>query len=93
LRQADLLIGRRFVNLPHKILERCLRSVEQLYAVVLDHWIRQHLMRDRLQVFQRLLARQAIGDREFEELALTNVSDGRVTEAVKRGADRLALWI
>jgi len=68
-------------------------SVEQLDPIFFDHRIRQNLMRNGLQIFDRLLARNAVGDGELEDFALPHVRDGRITQAMQCGANGLALWI
>src|ERR1035438_6239674 len=64
-----------------------------LYAILFNHRVRQHLMRDRFHIFLRLLPGHTVRDGDVEELALAHVGDGGVPQSRQRGADGLALRI
>src|SRR5664279_5027095 len=67
--------------------------IEDLDAILLDNRVGQYLMRNRFDVFQRLLSRDPFGEGNIEGLALADVRDRPVAQPVKRRADRLPLRI
>src|SRR5262245_60779765 len=69
------------------------RSIQNFYAILFDHGVRQNLVSDGFQVLRRLLAGDAIGDCDVEELALADRVDCGIAQTVQRGADGLALWV
>src|ERR1017187_1758046 len=72
---------------------RARASIQDFDAILFDDRIGQHFMRDGFDVRLRLLARGSTGQRDFEELALTDFGDGGEPEAVERRAHGLALRV
>src|ERR1035441_4994328 len=68
-------------------------SVQDFDAILFDDRIGQHFVRDGFDVGLRLLACDAARERDFEELALTDLGDGSEPETVERRAHRLALRV
>ena len=69
------------------------RSVEELDAEILDDGVGKNVARDGLDVLVGLLPRDAVGERDIEELALPHGRDGGIAETVERRANGLALRV
>ena len=52
-----------------------LNSVQDLHAILFDHRIRQHFVRDGFNLLPGLLGGDTIGDGDIEELALADIGD------------------
>src|SRR3982750_4265264 len=67
--------------------------VHEFDAKFFDDRVRQNVAGDGVNFLLRLVARDTLGEPQFEELALPNVRDIRVTEPVESGANGLTLRV
>lgn len=68
-------------------------SVQNLDAILLDDGIGKHVVRGGLDFLLRLLAGDALGYGDIEELTLAHVGDAVIAESVESRTDRLSLRV
>ena len=68
-------------------------ALQKFDPVFLNHGIRENLVSDHFHILARLLRRDAIGNGDLEELALTHIFDAGVAETLERRANSLALRV
>lgn len=67
--------------------------VGEFDGVFFDDGIGEDVVGESLDILLRLVARDAVGDRDVEAFALTDIRDIAIAQTVQRGANRLALRI
>ncbi len=67
--------------------------LQKVNTVLFNNWVRQDLVRDRVNIFSRLLRPHALSQFNIKELALPDIGDELITEGLEGGLESLPLRI